>query len=152
MFGDDQLKALSPKALGHLSPKQLIEWYKTIPRGSIGKAQKMFQSGMTGGKTRTCVDYKPALDMVNKCTYSTPVTTAEAMEIDSIKDPTDRFVVYNVEDVNELLRRGPPQLPMLVVGDTRMKRLTFERFFICVHNSQFLRLPCKNIYASDSGH
>ncbi|KAH7132817.1 hypothetical protein EDB81DRAFT_119209, partial [Dactylonectria macrodidyma] len=43
--------------------------------------------------------------------------------------PTDKFVVCNVEDAKELLRRGPPQLPMLVAGDTRMKRLTFERFF-----------------------
>ncbi|RSL55929.1 hypothetical protein CEP51_014473, partial [Fusarium floridanum] len=130
---------LDPASLDRISlqrdqsqlPSQAIASYIYKAKQAIQSAENLFQAPpveQSRPDSRTRVEFEQALDMLGKVSVGHPMSATEAFDMGPVQGPTDNFILCSSPEAREILSRGPPTLPILVIGDAGKQRCAIDDF------------------------
>ncbi|RMJ05262.1 hypothetical protein CDV36_014077, partial [Fusarium kuroshium] len=130
---------LDPASLDRISlqrgqsqlPSQAIASYIYKAKQAIQSAENLFQAPpveQSRPDSRTRVEFEQALDMLGKVSVGHPMSATEAFDMGPVQGPTDNFILCSSPEARDILSRGPPTLPILVIGDAGKQRCAIDDF------------------------
>ncbi|EEU34478.1 uncharacterized protein NECHADRAFT_88710 [Fusarium vanettenii 77-13-4] len=101
-------------------PPQAIAPYTNKAKQAMLSATELYHESpleLSIPDSRTRVEFEQALDMLGKVSVGHPISARDAREMGPIQGPTDTFILCSSPEARDILRNGPPNLPMLIIDD-----------------------------------
>ncbi|KAF5986970.1 hypothetical protein FBULB1_2176 [Fusarium bulbicola] len=112
------------------STSELIQSYRSKAESAVSRMMTMIdvrKNARSG--TRESEDYQSLHKYCNGVSVGQALSASEYLDVDRDAKPQDSIVVCTMAEAANIFNRGPPNIPVLIVGTPNPRRLKIDTFF-----------------------